>query len=161
MWEHSGPGTKKWLLSCGALAFNEPRDSDLEWWVRGLLCGPTGSWIHAGWKAPMTADRNSSSIASYQKKRKERGKLVTVSLTLRSPKGGTATSMWMERTRLGPTGWGECSESALCRHWDSLNPTPLSFSTRIPQQLSHLLSSCPSISCSFISKDIRKREIKI
>ena len=39
-----------------------------------------------------------------KKKIKERGKLVTLSLTLRSPKGGTATSMWMERTRLGPTG---------------------------------------------------------
>ena len=95
-----------------------------------------------------------------KKKRKERGKLVTVSLTLRSPKGGTATSMWMERTRLGPTGWGECSESALCRHWDSLNPTPLSFSTRLPQQLSHLLSSFPSISCSFISMTLERRKWK-
>ena len=55
----------------------------------------------------MTAGGNSTSIASYKKKkkeRKERGKLVTLSLTLRSPKGETAMSMWMERTRLAPTG---------------------------------------------------------
>ena len=55
----------------------------------------------------MTAEGNSSSIASYLKKKKkerERGKLVTLFLTFRSPKGETATSMWMERTRLGPTG---------------------------------------------------------
>ena len=107
----------------------------------------------------MTAERNSSSLASYQEKRKERGKLVTLSLTLRSPKGGTATSMWMERTRLGPTGWGEPSESALCRHWDSFNPMPLSFSTGLPQQLLHL-SSFPSISCSFISKTLERRKWK-
>ena len=127
----------------------------------GLPCGLTGSWIHTGWKTPMTAERNGSSIASYQEKRKERGKLVTLSLTLRSPKGQTATSSWMERSHLGPTGWGECSESALCRHWVSLNPTPLSFSTWLPQQFSHLLSSFPSIACSFMSKGTRKKEMKI
>ena len=128
----SGTGIQKWLLPCGALAFNVPIDSDLKLWLRSLPCGLTGSWIHSGWRAPMTAGGNSTSIASYKKKkkeRKERGKLVTLSLTLRSPKGETAMSMWMERTRLAPTGWGECSESALCRHWYSLNPTPLSFST--------------------------------
>ena len=42
----------------------------------------------------MNAEINSSSHASYQEKRKERGKLVTLSLTLRSPKGGTAICGW-------------------------------------------------------------------
>ena len=52
----------------------------------------------------MTAEENSSSITSYQKKIKERRKLETLFLTLRSPKGETAMSMWMERTHLGPNG---------------------------------------------------------
>ena len=96
-----------------------------------------------------------------EKKKRERRELVTLFLTVRSPKGETATRMWMERTRLVPTGWGECSESAVCRHRDSVNRTPLSCSTWLPHQLLHLLSSFPSISCSFISKDTRKKEIKI
>ena len=47
----SGTGIQKWLLSCRALAFNVPIDSDLKWWLRSLPCGLTGSWIHAGWRA--------------------------------------------------------------------------------------------------------------
>ena len=110
-------------------------------------------------KSTMSAERNSSSIASYQEKRKERGKLVTLSLTLSSPKGGTAMSMWMERTRLGQNGWGERSESAMCIHWDSLNPTTLSFSTQIPQQLSHL-SSFPSYHALSFQKTLERRKWK-
>ena len=39
-----------------------------------------------------------------EKKMRERRELVTLFLTVRSPKGETATRMWMERTRLVPTG---------------------------------------------------------
>ena len=64
----SGTGIQKWLLTCGALAFNVPIDSDLKLWLRTLPCSLTGSWIHASWRAEWQ-QRENFLLVLPQKKR--------------------------------------------------------------------------------------------